>query len=131
MLKTLATTTMALCFVAGAAIAQTSGGTTDNPAASPSESVPADTNSEATGSSTAFKSDAERMMYEENMAAMGGFFTDDTMTTLRSDDEIRTAWQAMDADSQASMKSACTTAVADRGSYGTPTNALCDQFSGL
>ena len=131
MLKTLATTTMAFCFVAGAAIAQTSGGATDNPAAAPSESAPADTNSQATGSSTAFKSDAERAMYESNMAAMGTFFTDDTMTTLKSDAEVKSAFEAMDAEGQAGMKSACQKADEDRGSYGTVTTTLCSQVMAM
>lgn len=119
MFKTLATTTIALCFVAGAAIAQTSG---------------AAGTSEKGGSGTQigpFASENEQMMYEENMEVMGGFFTDDTMQTLRTDDEITTAFEAMDAEGQAGMKSACEKAAENRGSYGTVTNSLCDQIMAM
>ncbi len=71
------------------------------------------------------------MMYEENMDAMGVFFTDDTMQTLKSEDEIKTAFEAMDSEGQAGMKSACQKAAEDRGSYGTVTNALCDQIMAM
>lgn len=116
MLKTLATTTMALCFVTGAAIAQTGG--TDAQGGSGTSIGP-------------FASENEQMMYEQNMDAMSGFFTDDTMQSLKTDDEIRSTFETMDADSQAGMKSACEKAAEDRGSYGTVTNALCDQVMAM
>lgn len=73
-----------------------------------------------------FASDDEKMMYETNKDMMGGFFTDETMTSLKTDDELKSAFSAMDAASQAGMKSACEKAAANRGSYGTVTVALCD-----
>ena len=120
MLKTLATTTAALCFVAGAAIAQTNAGGagTSNQGGSGTNIGP-------------FASENEQMMYEDNMDAMGVFFTDDTMKTLKSDDEITTAFEAMDSEGQAGMKSACQKAAEDRGSYGTVTNALCDRIMAM
>jgi hypothetical protein len=111
---------MALCFVAGAAIAQTSGAATSNDAKG--------------GSGTnigPFASEAEQTMYEENKAAMSGFFTDETMQTLKSDEEISTAFQAMDAEGQAGMKSACQKAAEDRGSYGTVTVSLCERIGAM
>ena len=107
---------MALCFVTGAAIAQTADST------------------EKGGSGTQigpFASEDEQMMYEENMDAMTVFFTDDTMTTLKPEDEITTAFEAMDREGQDGIKSACQSAAENRGSYGTVTNALCDQIMAM
>lgn len=107
-LKTLATASVALVAFAGASFAQQA----------PSGTPP-------------FTSAQEQAMYEENRDMMTGFFTDDTFTTLRSDDEVASAFSAMDADTQAGMKSACERAAEDRGSYGTVTNALCAQVMAM
>lgn len=79
----------------------------------------------------AFTSDDERMMYEQNMTSMGGFFTDESMSTLRTDDEIKGTFEAMDADSQAGMKTACERAMENRGSYGTVTTSLCQKVMAM
>ena len=49
------------------------------------------------------------MHYLSNPEVMGPFFTDDTMTTMRSTDEMKTAWVAMSADDQAAMRAECET----------------------
>lgn len=101
--KTIATASMAFALFAGSAFAQQA------PAGTPP-----------------FTSQEEQMMYESNRDTMAGFFTDETMTTLKSDDEVASTFSAMDAESQAGMKSACEKAAENRGSYGTVTVALCD-----
>lgn len=78
-----------------------------------------------------FASDDERMMYEQNMTSMGGFFTDETMSTLRTEDEVRSTFSAMDAESQAGMKTACQRAMENRGSYGTVTTTLCQHVGAM
>jgi hypothetical protein len=78
-----------------------------------------------------FASESEKAMYEENKAAMSGFFTDDTMSTLKPDADVKATFEAMDAESQAGMKSACEKAMQDRGSYGTVTTALCQQVMAI
>lgn len=45
----------------------------------------------------------------EDPAMVGPFFTDDTMTTLRSDDEMKAAWAAMSAENQKMVKEQCQT----------------------
>jgi hypothetical protein len=114
-LKTIATASAALMMLTGASFAQ---------------QAPAGTAPSAQGTPV-FASDAEKAMYESNMQSMGGFFTDGTMSTLKSDDEVKSTFSAMDADSQAGMKDACNKAMEDRGSYGTVTTALCQQVMGM
>ncbi|RUM96638.1 hypothetical protein EET67_16770 [Pseudaminobacter arsenicus] len=45
----------------------------------------------------------------EDPAMTGPFFTDDTMTTMRSDEEMKTAWAAMSAENQKMLKEQCAT----------------------
>lgn len=44
---------------------------------------------------------------EAQRALMGGFYTDDTMTTLRSEDEIRQAWGGMSSADQEQLRTHC------------------------
>ena len=101
--KSLATASIAFAMLTGSAFAQQA------PAGTPP-----------------YTSADEQTMYETNKDMLGGFFTDDKMTTLKTDDEVKSTFSAMDADSQAGMKSACEKAAENRGSYGTVTVALCD-----
>jgi len=118
-LKTLATTTMALCFVAGAAFAQATGGAAGT------------TDKGGSGTNIApFASEQEKMMYDENKDMLSGFFTDDTMTTLRSDDEIGQSFAAMDPDKQKGLRAACQTAMDDKDSYNDTTASLCTNLMG-
>ena len=87
-LKLASAAALALMLVGGAAYAQSS--TTADPAAP-------DT------------TQADKLQPLEDPAMMGPFFTDDTMTTMRSDEEMKTAWAAMSADNQKMMKDQCAT----------------------
>ena len=44
----------------------------------------------------------------EDPAMMGGFYTDNTMSTMKSADEMKAYWSSMSADNQKAMKDACT-----------------------
>ncbi len=101
--KTLATASIAFAMLTGSAFAQQA------PAGTPP-----------------YTSADEQAMYETNKDMMAGFFADETMTTLKTDDEVAATFSAMDAESQAGMKAACERAAENRGSYGTVTVALCD-----
>ncbi len=122
--KTLAAATMSLSLLTGAAFAQATQDDGKTPA------VSGTTQGEGVSKMT-FASDNERMMMEENMERMRAFFTDDTMTTMRSEDEVRTAFSAMGDTDRAGIKDSCDRALQDRGSYGTVTLGLCDQIGAL
>lgn len=113
--KTIVTASAALLMLTGASLAQ---------------QAPTGTAPTAQGAPV-FASDTEKAMYESNMKSMGGFFTDGTMSTLKTDAEVKETFAAMDADSQAGMKDACNKAMEDRGSYGTVTTTLCQQVMGM
>jgi len=117
-LKTIATASAALLMLSGAAFAQaTSGGATSGTAGK-------------NGSGPTFASDNERMMYEQNRDSLSGFFTDDTMGTLRSEEERRAAWAAMDEGKQTAMRDVCQQAMDDSGSYGESTTTICTSVMG-
>ncbi len=84
--KFLAATALTLMLASGAAYAQTS--TTADPAASDPAA-------------------ADKMKPLEDPTMMKPFFSDEAMTTMRSDDEIKAAWAAMSADNQKMMKDEC------------------------
>lgn len=85
-LKFLAAAAVTLMLASGAAYAQTS--TTANPA--PSDPAAAD-----------------KMKPLDDPMMMKPFYSDEAMTTMRSDDEIKAAWAAMSADNQKMMKDEC------------------------
>lgn len=116
-IKTIATASAALLFVTGAAFAQASGTGNSSKGGSGTQIGP-------------FASEKEQGMYESNREALSGFFTDDTMTTLRSEEEMNTAWTGMDATQQASLRSACQQAMDDSGSYGASTSSICTNVMG-
>lgn len=147
-MKLLATAAFALSLTAGAAFAQqnsdstgqtapaeTGGGMTttgeSSGAAPTGGAATTATQAEQSGAqgtaNPAYASDDERMLYENNRAMMSGFFTDETMMTPKSDAEVKSAFEAMGADDQASMKRACEQAMQNRGSYGSVTISLCQQ----
>jgi hypothetical protein len=125
----------------GQALAQdSSGGPVDNPANAPAAdeagAVEGDVDTtgalpEGTGPSMTFASEDERMMFEDNRDLWVGFFTDDTMTTLRSEDEITSAFDAMGADTQAEIRAACDRAEQNQGNYGAITKGLCSQIGAM
>jgi len=112
--KTIATASAALLMLTGASFAQ---------------QAPAGTAPTAQGAPV-FASDAEKAMYESNKDAMGGFFTDGTMATLRSDDEMKAAWTGMDEGKQAGLRAACQTAMDAKEGYGASTSAICTNVLG-
>ncbi|MDN2582044.1 hypothetical protein [Aquibium sp. ELW1220] len=71
-----------------------------------------------------WQSDDERMMYENDRELYTPFFNDD-WSEYRSDDEIRSAFDAMGTEQQDSIRASCQRAAQNRGSYGTVTTALC------
>jgi hypothetical protein len=89
----------------------------------------AKTDPSVTGATTpmTYASDDERSFWDINRPMLGGFFTDNSMSTMKSKAEAREAFAALGADDRASIKKACDTAMQNRGSYGTVTTSLCTQ----
>lgn len=134
--KTLAAATMALALTTGA-MAQTSGGadgsagdSVQNPDAGEAGMTP-QVSGEVQGAMT-FTSDNERMMFEERMEMMGGFFTDATMTTLRTQEEIGTAFSARTPEEQQALRDDCTNVTGDTSnSYGRSVVDLCTSVGAM
>lgn len=122
-IKLLTAAALALSLAAGTAVAQTATGSSND--AATTGTGQASTNPSAEGPE--WTSDQERMMYEENATMMSGFFTDETMTTLKPEAELKANFEAMGADDQAAMKSACERAKSSRDAYGSVTASLCQQ----
>ena len=141
--KLLATVALAFGLMAGGAYAQQASDSTGQTPTGENSTIGTTTTGAASGTSTTdaqssqsgaqgtesptYASEEERMLYEDNRAMMGQFFTDESMATVRSDAEVKAAFEAMGADDQASMKSACEKAAQNRGSYGSVTVGLCQQ----
>lgn len=117
--KTIATTSAALLLLAGTALAQTQ------------PTAPGAAEKSGSGPSIQWTSDQEKMMYESNRDALAGFFTDDTMATLKSDAEVKQTFSALDMNTQGEIKKACDDAMSNRGSYGTVTTTLCTQVGAM
>jgi hypothetical protein len=140
-IRTFALATAAALFVAGSAFAQSggtgsAGSTGQNGIQSPmGAATGSDTqNNGASGMTTGstsngmYKSDEEKMMYQDNAKMMRPFFKDEAMTELKSKSEIQETFNAMDSASQAGMKSSCEKAGEKRGSYGSVTSTLCSSI---
>jgi hypothetical protein len=95
----------------------------------PVEGTPAVTGSVQGGASIdrmTFASDDERAWYERNWDFLGGFFTDDTMTTLRSEDEIRVRYESLLPEQQQALADDCTNVTGDTSNaYGKSVTDLC------
>lgn len=89
------------------------------------------TQSTDANASMRYRSNDEQMMYQNHKSTMRGFFTDNSMTHLKPKAAVRKQFMAMDADSQASMKTACRRAGHKRGSYGSVTEALCAEINAM
>lgn len=74
-----------------------------------------------------YASEQERTFYEEQGEMLRPFFADESMTQLRSEEEVQSAFDAMDAESRTAMETACERAQRNRGSYGSVTLSLCEQ----
>jgi hypothetical protein len=102
------------------------------PVTSPNVEQPAASDSMDTGTTGSiggtWLSDSEKSMYEDNREMWSSFFTDDSMSTVKEEAELRAAFSAMGADDQAQIKSACERVDQDRRSYGTITQGLCAQI---
>ncbi|MGQ2909784.1 MAG: hypothetical protein ACT6QU_17750 [Aliihoeflea sp.] len=112
----------AVVAMAGGAFAQDAGSTDQDAAGRAST----DNQNEMT-----YASDAEETMWTTNSEYMGGFFTDDTMAELRSEEEITTAYGGLTADQQAQLKADCEAAELNRGDYGEVSLTLCSQLGAL
>lgn len=112
----------AIVAMSGAAFAQDAGTTMDN-AAGTASTEPQHT--------MTYASEAEETMWTTNSEYMGGFFTDDTMTELRSEEEITTSYGGLTADQQAQLKADCEAAELNRGDYGEVSLTLCSQLGAL
>lgn len=123
-MKILSAAAFAVLMATGGAMAQTSSGTMSS-----GDTMKQDQNAQAQAPS--YASDDEKMMYQDNKEMMAPFFTDDSMTTLKSDAEVKSAFDAMGAEDQSQMKSACERAMAKRGSYGSVTSGLCQQVGAM
>ena len=137
-IRTFALTTAAALFVAGSAFAQSSGATSGSQGSQngPTSTMGTGASSDMQGTGTSgmttnstsdsmYKSDEEKMMYQKNADMMRPFFTDESMTKLKSEAEIKNAYEGMDSQAQAKLKTTCDNARGERGSYGTTTNTLC------
>jgi hypothetical protein len=101
-LKLLSAAAFSLALMGGVAFAQdttSSTATSDNP-------------NQNTESDAVFLGNAEKMT---------GFYTDNTMGALKTDEELRTAWTAMSAEDQAAMRGECETL--SKGGGGEPSTA--------
>jgi hypothetical protein len=135
-LKLLTATALALSLAAApVAFAQSGGsigsGTTGD--ASGESNQPTVKTDQGTTSSTGTNegmTDADKKFYTDN-TTMSGFFTDDSMGTMKSEAEVKAAFEAMGAEDQAGVKSACEAVQNDRGSHGPVTIALCQQIGQL
>ena len=133
-IRTFALTAAAALFVAGSAFAQSngtgSGNTGKNGANTTMGSSPgADKAATSSmGSKNMYKSDDEKMMYQKNVDMMGPFFTDKSMSKLKSKKQIKKVYMSMDTQSQESLKKSCEATKGQRGSYGTMTMTLCQDI---
>ena len=57
---------------------------------------------------------ADKLMSIEDPVAMKPFFSDDAMTTMRSDDEMKAAWSAMSKENQAAVKKQCKASTSEK-----------------
>ena len=92
-LKLLSIAAVSLMLAGGAAIAQTDSNSS--------------TDANASGQTNQTSAADPGPKYLTNPEMMGPFFTDDTMVTMRSADEMKTAWAAMSVEDQTAMRAEC------------------------
>jgi hypothetical protein len=135
-IRTFALTATAALFVAGSAFAQSSGmgsatgsqnGATTTMGAGAASGKAGISSNLHTGSISGgmYKSNDEKMLYQKNADIMGPFFTDRSMSKLKSKRQIKKVYKGMDAQSQATLTKSCDGVKGQRGSYGTMTMTLC------
>lgn len=125
--KLLAASALSLSLAAGLAYAQ------ESPAPDPNVDNSAEeaTDVNPTGAIGNYSSDEERVWYTDNAPLLTGFFTDETMAEMRSEEEIRTAYAEMAEKDRDELKAACDAVDQNRGSYGGVTQTLCAQIGEL
>ena len=126
-LKLLGATAVALSLLSGPVLAQQA--PVSSPKVDESTAQGTSTDNGTTGSIGGnWASDDEKSMYEENREMWSNFFTDDSMSTVKEDAELRAAFSGMGAEDQSAIKAACDRVGEQRGSYGTVTQGLCAQI---
>lgn len=129
--KTLAAATMSLALATGVAMAQTSTEPGAVQADGQTPAVSGETQGEGVSKMT-FTSDNERMMVERNMSFLGGFFTDDTMATLRPTEEMSASFSSLTPEQQQALRSDCTNVTGDTSnSYGQSVVDLCTSVGAM
>lgn len=76
--------------------------------------------------------DADIARYEANPDMWSGFFTDDTWTTMRTEDEITSTFSAMTPEHQEQLQAECQEVYSVAGSgmgTETPTQSICGLVS--
>lgn len=127
-LKLLSTAAFAFVLIgAPAAFAQ------DNNAATPDATTESNSqNDSMTTSATGANewTEGDRAFFDSNRAVFGGFFTDDSMSTARSQAEMDAEWSKLSPENQAAAKDACQGVSAERGKYSAFTIDMCAKIGG-
>ncbi len=76
------------------------------------------------GSGPNIMSDMEQKMVDDN-PGMASFFTDDTMTELRGDDEFKAAWDGMADEDRSRLQGACETPDMTESNFSRGSLSLC------
>lgn len=118
--------TAAIVAMTGASFAQGTGGT-----GSAGNNSAAPTGTQNEGEAMTYASEAEETMWTTNRDYLGGFFTDETMSEMRSEEEVTAAYGGLTADQQAQLKADCDAAELNRGNYGEVSLTLCSQLGAL
>ena len=77
-----------------------------------------------------FTSPDEQAMYEDN-PGIADFFTDDTMQEMKSEEDMKTAYDAMGDRDRDEIEAACDRVSEKRGSYGTITQGMCARIDAM
>lgn len=77
-----------------------------------------------------FESEDEKIMYENTPSAVI-FFTDSSQAELRSEAEVKTAYEALTDQDRDKIRKDCERVAQKRGSYGTVTQSLCEQVMSM
>jgi hypothetical protein len=101
---------MSTSLMAGAAFAQETGA---GPPAEPSPEEPA------------WLSDEERALYERPDTIFGGFFTDETFTTLQEEDEFESTLATLAEEDHIALQQACEDVAANPAAYTEHTQGIC------
>ena len=78
------------------------------------------------GSGPNIMSDTEQTMMDEN-PGMASFFTDDTMSELRGEDEFKAAWDGMSDEDRTRLQAACESPDMNDSTFSRGTLSLCAQ----